>query len=353
MTRPRILRVLPAVLALVGLLMLAQAPGALASSGSINNVHAIGGKVQATYTTNFDVCTGSYCGWYPHAWQVPASQPCSPGGSHFTYVGEVHTLSGSETATDDFYPAYAGSLKICLYAYHSGNEYFIAEAVFTPSSSLSGSITNVHALDSSKAVATYTTNFDMCTEGSCSWYPHAWQVPASQSCQPGGTHFTYVGDFHSEPGSETTTDDFFPTSGAIRICLYAYHHGTEYFIADAVYFHTPAPTLKTQISVGDQYVWFYYPKSCVIAGRKIQLSVITKPNHKRGQPKTSISLVVFSLDQSKKTDRKKKWQATFPTTALAPSSTHRAKAKITFKQKGTSRKLVRTLSKSFRICPAS
>ncbi|MFN8163079.1 MAG: hypothetical protein U0R26_04460 [Solirubrobacterales bacterium] len=353
MTRPIRFRTLVVLVALAGLFFLIQAPPTLASSGSITNVHANGGKVEATYTTNFDVCDGSYCGWFPHAWQYPASQSCQPNGSHFTYVGQVHGTSGSETATDYFYPAYTGPIRICLYGYQSGNNYFIAEAVFTPSSSISGSITNVHGIDSSRAVATYTTNFNMCTEGSCGWYPHAWQYPASRNCSPGGSHFTYVGDFHSEGGSETTTDDFYPDSGAVRICLYAYHHSTEYFIADAVYFHTPAPTLKYRVTVGDQYVWLYYPRSCVVAGRKIQLSVITKPNHKRGQRKTYVSRVVFSIDQSKKTDKQKKWQATFPTTAFAPNATHRSKAKITFRQRGTSKKLVRTLSKSFRICPAS
>ncbi len=128
-------RHLRAALALAALVLFIQVPTALASSGSITNVHAVGSKGEATYTTNFDLCTGGYCGWFPHAWQYPAAQACAPEGSNFTYVGDFHSTSGSETATETFYPAYTGTIRICLYAYHDGNNYFIAEAIFTPSPS--------------------------------------------------------------------------------------------------------------------------------------------------------------------------------------------------------------------------
>lgn len=125
-------------LALAALVLLAQVPAAFASSGSIANVHMVGSEVEATYTTNFDLCTEGYCGWFPHAWQYPALQACAPNGSNFTYVGDFHSTSGSETATDTFHPAYMGTIRICLYAYHGGNNYFIAEATFTPSPSTPG-----------------------------------------------------------------------------------------------------------------------------------------------------------------------------------------------------------------------
>ena len=115
-------------------------PGtALGSSGSITNVAPIaGGQVTATYTTNFDVCdSDGYCGWYPHAWEVPASKPCSEDKSNLTYVGgpedDIYTKSGSETATDTFYPHH-NPTRICLYARHSSREYFIAEYVYTAAS---------------------------------------------------------------------------------------------------------------------------------------------------------------------------------------------------------------------------
>lgn len=122
-----------AAFVLVALLFLVWAPRALAYSGSIDNVHAVGTQVEATYTTNFDLCTESgYCGWFAHAYQYPASQNCAPEGSHITFVGSLHESSGSETATDSFYPAYSGSIRLCLYALHSGDNYFIAEAVYSP-----------------------------------------------------------------------------------------------------------------------------------------------------------------------------------------------------------------------------
>ena len=88
-----------------------------------------GNRVEATYTTSFDHCVGSYCGWFPEAWQYPASQPCAPNGAHITYVGDVHGDSGTETASDDFYPEY-GALRICLYARQGDSTFFIAETVY-------------------------------------------------------------------------------------------------------------------------------------------------------------------------------------------------------------------------------
>jgi len=103
-------------------------------SGSIGDVHGVsGGEAVATYTTNFSLCTASgYCGWYPHAWQLPASRPCAVDKSHLTYVGNTHSASGTETATDTFRPAFTGKIRLCLYAYQSGAEHLVAETVFTP-----------------------------------------------------------------------------------------------------------------------------------------------------------------------------------------------------------------------------
>jgi hypothetical protein len=315
------------------------------SSGSITDVHAIDGQVAATYTTNFSICTGTYCGWFAHAYQYPATQSCAPEGSHLTYVGDVHSSSGSETVTDDFYPAYDGPIRICLYAYHAGNNYFIAEAVYTPSSSMSGAIQNVHAVSGGKIAATYVTNFHVCTGSYCGWYPHAWQLPASQSCTVDKSHLTYVGDSHSAGGTETSTDDFYPRYDAGRICLYVYHSGKEYFIADAVYFRSPAPTRTWTFTVAGQPVSYYYPKACVLTGRSVQLKVIII---KAG--KVSIRRVEFRLDQMKRTVKRPKWQATFSTVGFVPGSTHRVSAKITFKQKNRRAKIVKTLNKTFRIC---
>jgi hypothetical protein len=133
------------------------------------------------------------------------------------------------------------TLSVCLLAAQGAAAY-------------SGSITNVHpSPDGFTVSATYTTTFDQCDEdGFCGWYPHAWQVPASQACAPGGEHFTYVGDYHEGPATETATDDFFPDYEPARICLYvSAPDDSEILIAEYLYrpvgaaptpTGTPAPT---------------------------------------------------------------------------------------------------------------
>ncbi len=340
-------RALIGVVSAIVVCLVATSAASAQASGSITNVHATDGQVAATYTTHFTICTSSgYCGWFAHAYQYPASQSCVAGGSHLTYVGDYHSTSGSETTTDDFYPAYDGPIRICLYAYHDGRDHFIADAVFTPSSTMSGAIVDVHAVAGGKVAATYVTNFHVCTTGYCGWYPHAWQVPASQPCSVDKSHLTYVGNSHSSGGSERTTDDFYPGYDALRICLYAYHSGQEYFIADTVYFRTPAPTRASKTTAGGLGISYFYPSACVLTGRQVQVKVIII----RKSPRTSITRIEFALDQMKRTVTRPKWQATFPTLGFVGGSRHRAVAKITFKQQGRRAKIVKTLTKTFRIC---
>ena len=104
-------------------------------AGAITNVHpGADGTVYATYTTTFDICDEyGYCGWFPHAWQVPASQSCVTNESYaypLTYVGDLSDTSGTQTGTDYFYPEY-NPTRICLYASHAGGEYFVADYVYT------------------------------------------------------------------------------------------------------------------------------------------------------------------------------------------------------------------------------
>ncbi|HEU4706482.1 MAG TPA: hypothetical protein VFS64_04795 [Solirubrobacterales bacterium] len=335
------------LLVLSALLLLVLAPVAHAASGSITNVHAVGGEVEATYTTNMDICDETYCGWFAHAYQYPASQPCTPNGSHIVFVGELHSASGSETASDRFAPAYGGEIRICLYAHQAGKDYFMAEATYTRPSSMSGSITNVHAISGGRLEATYTTNFDNCVGSYCGWFPEAWQYPSSQPCAPNGAHITYVGDVHSSSGTETASDDFYPEYGALKICLYARQVDKDFFLAESVFYSSPAPNRYVRFTVGDQEVLFYYPRSCVTPGREVQLRVVSRK--RKGAPHTSISRVDFSVDRAKKTDRKKPWQKNFSTAGFLPGSTHKAGAKITFKQTH-GKKVKRKLQKSFRIC---
>lgn len=340
---------LAGVIAVAMLAFLVQAPLALAASGSITNVHAVDGEVEATYRTDMDICDGSYCGWFAHAYQYPASQPCAPNGSYLTYVGSVHSESGSETASDRFTPHYEGTIRICLYASQAGSNYFIAEATFTPSSSMSGAITNVHAISGDRVEATYSSNFNHCVAGYCGWFPEAWQYPSSRSCSPNGSHLTYVGDVHSGPGSETASDDFHPEYGALRICLYARQSDSYFLLAESVFFSSPAPNRYVRFTIGDQEVLYYFPRSCVTPGRQVQLRVVSKRRRNAKGTATAISRVDFSVDQFKKTDKKKAWQKNFSTEGFPPGSNHRAVAKITFKQPH-GKTLKRKVKKSFRIC---
>ncbi len=347
MAAPMKLRVPVLLVALASLLLLTQASPAQAASGSIANVHSVGGEVEATYTTNMDICDETYCGWFPHAYQYPASQPCAPNGAHLTYVGDLHGASGSEIATDRFTPAFEGTVRICLYAHQSGTDYFIAEATFTPSSSMSGAISNVHAISGGRVEATYTTSFDHCIGGYCGWFPEAWQYPSSQPCSPNGAHIAYVGDVHFDSGTETAREDFYPEYGALRLCLYVNQGDSRFFIAESVFYASPAPNRSFRFTFGDQSVTFYFPRSCVTPGRGIKLQV--KSKKKKGKaPHAVIKRVDFVLDAQKRADKRKPWEVAFSTAGFAPGSTHRASAKITFKRDG--KKIRKKVKKSFRVC---
>lgn len=126
------------VLVMVMLAALALPASARANSGSITNVHPNGdGTVNATYSVTFDQCTYyGYCGFYAHAWELPASQACSPNATYLTYVSiATPSVSGTITETDFFYPHY-NPTRICLYAYGavgggSGlQDHFIADYVY-------------------------------------------------------------------------------------------------------------------------------------------------------------------------------------------------------------------------------
>jgi hypothetical protein len=113
--------------------MLALPVVASAYSGSIGNPRPSldSYSVYLDYSVTFDRCSASgFCGWYPHAWQVPASSPCFVDKSYLTYVGNYQGASGTQTGTDNFYPHYTPA-RICLYV--SGpddQEYLIADYVY-------------------------------------------------------------------------------------------------------------------------------------------------------------------------------------------------------------------------------
>lgn len=118
---------------LIGACLFAPA-AARADSGSITNVHDNGdGTVSATYTSTSTTCsTYGFCGWFPEARQVPASQPCGAWvDDHLTYVGTYQSDMGTQTATDAFYPM-ASAVRICLHIYSGdGSQPLVAEYVYT------------------------------------------------------------------------------------------------------------------------------------------------------------------------------------------------------------------------------
>lgn len=111
-------------------------PGvASADSGAITNVHPLGtDQVEATYASTSTTCSSTgFCGWYPHAVQVPATQACFFSTDHLTYVGDYQNTPGTQTATEFFYPAWVGPIRICLYISSPNDEQvLIAEYVYTP-----------------------------------------------------------------------------------------------------------------------------------------------------------------------------------------------------------------------------
>jgi hypothetical protein len=127
---------------LLSALVVALALPAIASanSGSITDVHSNGdGTVDATYSVTFDQCTSDgYCGFYAHAWEVPADQACAVDPKLLAYVSTgTSETSGTLTETDSFAPNYTPT-RICLYAYGAvgggtgSQEYYIADYVYPP-----------------------------------------------------------------------------------------------------------------------------------------------------------------------------------------------------------------------------
>ncbi len=113
---------------------------AAANSGSITDVQPNGdGTVDATYSVTFDQCNASgYCGFYSHAWEVPADQACSEDKRYLTFVSTgTSDTSGTVTETESFSPNY-NPTRICLYAYGAAaggtgsQEYYIADSVYPP-----------------------------------------------------------------------------------------------------------------------------------------------------------------------------------------------------------------------------
>jgi hypothetical protein len=120
---------------------------ALADSGSITNVHAIGGgMVEATYTATSTYCTVSgYCGFFADATQVAPTEACDAYNTtgRLTWVSDdVLSTSGTLTGTDTFFPKTTGPVKICLHlSQGSSRQVTVAEFLYTPPSQTAATTT--------------------------------------------------------------------------------------------------------------------------------------------------------------------------------------------------------------------
>jgi hypothetical protein len=83
----------------------------------------------------------------------------------------------------------------------------------------SGSITSVLPVGDGQLQATFTSTSTTCTpEGSCGWSPFATEVEAGQACSPGDD--IYIGGYTDVPGTQTSTETFYPLADSLRLCLY-------------------------------------------------------------------------------------------------------------------------------------
>src|SRR4051794_4362717 len=104
-----------------------------AYSGTITDVSPTGvdNGVGVTYTSYFTECDEiGYCGWFPFAVEVRASEACYD-NDNVIYVGNLQDNSGTQGPTrDSYFPDFNPS-KICLFAYHDGQNWPLASYVYT------------------------------------------------------------------------------------------------------------------------------------------------------------------------------------------------------------------------------
>ena len=113
----------------------------------------------------------------------------------------------------------------------------------------------------------------------------------------------------------------------------------------------PEPTATT--TVGDQEISFFAPAACVQPPEKVTLRVTSKrkkmlsPNRR-----VKISSVVFSVDKTKKTDKKAAFKQAFSTAAFPRGSVHQVRAVVTLKpvKKGAFKTKKKTLKGRFNVC---
>src|SRR5215213_198997 len=106
-------------------------------------------------------------------------------------------------------------------------------------------------------------------------------------------------------------------------------------------------------TVGDQELSFFGPTACVQPPEKVTLRVTSKRKRKLSpNRRVKISSIVFSVDKTKKTDKKAAFKQAFSTAAFPRGSVHQVRAIVTLKpvKKGAFKNKKKTLKGRFNVC---
>ena len=111
------------------------------------------------------------------------------------------------------------------------------------------------------------------------------------------------------------------------------------------------PTATT--TVGDQEISFFGPTTCVQPPEKVTLRVTSKRKRKLSpRRRVKIKSVVFSVDRTKRTDKRAAFKAAFSTAAMPRGSFHNVRAVVTLAPvvKGAFKNKKKTLKGRFNVC---
>jgi hypothetical protein len=106
-------------------------------------------------------------------------------------------------------------------------------------------------------------------------------------------------------------------------------------------------------TVGDQEISFFGPTVCVQPPEKVTLRVTSKRKKKLSpNRRVKIASVVFSVDKTKKTDRKAAFKQAFSTANFPRGTFHQVRAVVTLKpvKKGAFKNKKKTLKGRFNVC---
>jgi hypothetical protein len=106
-------------------------------------------------------------------------------------------------------------------------------------------------------------------------------------------------------------------------------------------------------TVGDQELSFFAPQACVQPPEKVTLRVTSKRKKKLSpNRRVKIRSVVFSVDKTKKTDKKAAFKQAFSTANFARGTFHQVRAVVTLQpvKKGAFKDKKKTLKGRFNVC---